>query len=743
MIVKFQVKRMSNRTYADNLFPQQVAEQHEEQMSSGSSPKSNSPSRSISSVEAANSRIHIGWMATTLDVAENLDRHVATFCTRLGEFKYNFVVYPIGGVVRAFWTPNGSAENHPPVIDLPDVQLRNDLWESYVVGKISPWIDCDSSDPAFASLSEEHLLKELSYICYLGLQTMAIELTRISSPRTAAILKKWIWTRNSRFTVWVQLPSAIEKCKDYDAFTIEHVDLWTIWADFRKNCGNFSGVYFQVALTISSELPDELTELKLVDRWKAEPLAAFVIESGLFISGRNGEASIPSAHINLLKHLWTTDALRIVLRATTDTFKYNTSIKSEYSQALRHAVRNVNYRSRPDVGEGSNDSTHYLNVIEYKDVLQAPLQPLSENLDSGVYNTFEQDQIKYDVYGEAVVGALKDLGADGRKTVVIYLLGGGRGPIGTKILKSEREYNNTFRQGQESLKVKLYIVEKNPNAIVTLKYMNVRTWKRRVTIIESDMRSLPGIAKDRGFEQPDIIVSELLGSFGDNELSPECLDGVTGFLKPTTISIPQKYTSYVKPIMSTHIHQTIKAQSIPYLSRAIPSHGRGEPELDEDEMWIQKYPQGHVRNNMDQIYVVYLSKYIPLAETTKPVFTFEHPNFMNSSNERSDSIEFVMDRNADLMGFAGYFDLQLYKTVMLSIEPSTHTPGMVSWFPAVIPLRDQLRVGEGDRISLKIDRKVDNTGVWYEWHVEKKKTNGESVSTPIQNPNGESYYMRM
>lgn len=124
-----------------------------------------------------------------------------------------------------------SAENHPPVIDLPDVQLRNDLWESYVVGKvwgvfflilitfsknkpfilklkpeiviffkISPWIDCDSSDPAFASLSEEHLLKELSYICYLGLQTMAIELTRISSPRTAAILKKWIWTRNSRFT---------------------------------------------------------------------------------------------------------------------------------------------------------------------------------------------------------------------------------------------------------------------------------------------------------------------------------------------------------------------------------------------------------------------------------------------------------------------------------------------------------------------------------------------------------------
>jgi protein arginine N-methyltransferase 5 len=29
----------------------------------------------------------------------------------------------------------------------------------------------------------------------------------------------------------------------------------------------------------------------------------------------------------------------------------------------------------------------------------------------------------------------------------------------------------------------------------------------------------------------DIMVSELLGSFGDNELSPECLDGVQRVLK--------------------------------------------------------------------------------------------------------------------------------------------------------------------------------------------------------------------
>ena len=29
----------------------------------------------------------------------------------------------------------------------------------------------------------------------------------------------------------------------------------------------------------------------------------------------------------------------------------------------------------------------------------------------------------------------------------------------------------------------------------------------------------------------DILISELLGSFGDNELSPECLDGAMRLLK--------------------------------------------------------------------------------------------------------------------------------------------------------------------------------------------------------------------
>jgi len=45
-------------------------------------------------------------------------------------------------------------------------------------------------------------------------------------------------------------------------------------------------------------------------------------------------------------------------------------------------------------------------------------------------------------------------------------------------------------------------------------------------------------------------MSELLGSFGDNELSPECLNPTDKFLKKGGIFIPFSYTNYVVPLSS-------------------------------------------------------------------------------------------------------------------------------------------------------------------------------------------------
>ena len=58
--------------------------------------------------------------------------------------------------------------------------------------------------------------------------------------------------------------------------------------------------------------------------------------------------------------------------------------------------------------------------------------------------------------------------------------------------------------------------------------MRYEMWGENVTVVGSDMRVW------QAPEKADIIVSELLGSFGDNELSPECLDGAMKFLKGNT-----------------------------------------------------------------------------------------------------------------------------------------------------------------------------------------------------------------
>ena len=57
--------------------------------------------------------------------------------------------------------------------------------------------------------------------------------------------------------------------------------------------------------------------------------------------------------------------------------------------------------------------------------------------------------------------------------------------------------------------------------------MRDEMWEDRVTVVSCDMRLWEAP------EKADILVSELLGSFGDNELSPECLDGAEKFMKGT------------------------------------------------------------------------------------------------------------------------------------------------------------------------------------------------------------------
>ena len=223
----------------------------------------------------------------------------------------------------------------------------------------------------------------------------------------------------------------------------------------------------------------------------------------------------------------------------------------------------------------------------YRDYLQAPLQPLMDNLESQTYETFEKDDMKYDTYEQAVFRALQDLPAPtpaeaagpGGGAVVVMVVGAGRGPLVRASLRAGERAGRPLR---------VYAVEKNPNAVVHLHALHAaQRWGSRVRIISHDMRTW--VAP----EPATIMVSELLGSFGDNELSPECLDGAQRFLAPGGISIPSAYTSFLAPVTAAKLHNDVRA------------HG---------DLAHAETP-----------YVVKLHRVAPLAEAA-PVFTFTHPN---------------------------------------------------------------------------------------------------------------------
>ena len=361
----------------------------------------------------------------------------------------------------------------------------------------------------------------------------------------------------------------------------------------------------------------------------------------------------------------------------------------------------------------------------YQDYLQSPLQPLTDNLESITYEVFEKDPIKYDLYYQAIAQALIDWrdqgkpasGPDGR--IVVAVVGAGRGPLVTKALLASES---------EAVPVEMWAVEKNPNAFVLLQRHNVETWGNCVNLVKSDMRSWKGPLRkaqaqrsgyagqwpprhegeDNPFtsqNQPstaafrtaetsyhgpiDILISELLGSFADNELSPECLDGILPLLNPTHgISIPASYTAYLTPIAAPKLHADILARTAtdkraPNTPYVVMLHAI-------DYLSATSRPSTTSSTNN--------SSSMPITvPNILPVWSFSHgpmkalpASAENTHNMRQARLDFNLRDRAVCHGLAGYFEATLYPGVELSTNPlnmDEKSPEMMSWFPIFFPLK--------------------------------------------------------
>lgn len=354
----------------------------------------------------------------------------------------------------------------------------------------------------------------------------------------------------------------------------------------------------------------------------------------------------------------------------------------------------------------------------FQDYLQSPLQPLTDNLESITYEVFEKDPIKYAWYERAIAQALSDWETQHKSTssengVVIAVVGAGRGPLVTRALNASEI---------SGVPVQVYAIEKNPNAYVLLQRHNIEDWNGRVTVVKTDMRAWKGpILPDGTFGKVDILVSELLGSFADNELSPECLDGVQHVLNPDHgISIPSSYTAHFTPISTPRLWADLLNRStsadpaafdIPWVVML--------QQMDYLSIEVGQSPAYQSQSEYGKMSQLKLDA--PVIPNVQTAWEFKHPisptilaqsslrrggsaigggggfiggDGANEHNARFCKMKFNIQEQGVCHGLGGYFETVLYSGTQGSVELSTNpvtmeekSKDMISWFPIFFPLK--------------------------------------------------------
>ncbi|XP_004498609.1 protein arginine N-methyltransferase 1.5-like isoform X4 [Cicer arietinum] len=537
-------------------------------------------------------------------------------------------------------------------------------WAGLVFAKISPtWLDLDSEDENVRVNAEAILKQQIEWASYLSV--------------------KGLKNMESAMKLLLRIPVGMSN-DDYRPLSNALVDSWETWNSFRMLCDHHSQLV--VALDIKRVLPPE-NSLK---RWFGEPVTAAILDTEIFLTKARGNTLyLPKRHQKLIADLFHLDTRIVISEIKVPTSAQSAAgSKSQPLLAYWSQVSNI-YKQRDPVSEQERSEFYT------RDILQPSLRP-SRNYSHAIsYDDHEKDLVKYLHYEIAISRALLERVPDERASViatVLVVVGAGRGRLVHASLKAAE------RTGR---KLRVYAVEKNPQTVIALdELIRANNWDNTVSVVSSDVRdwSAP--------ERADILVSDFLGSFGDNELSPESLDAAQRFLEKDGISIPSSYTSFLQPLTAPKLYQEAKAR--------------------KDILHSESACLVNLHN-------------VARLTPSQQVFTFSHPKCSdNQSNQRYQKLEFRIPTDtgsAMVHGFAGYFNATLYKSVLFGTEPSTMTPNLNTWLPMFFPLRTPICVHRGSILEVHFWRCVDSRKVWYEWCVTSPS------SSPIHNCNGRSCWM--
>ncbi|PHH87900.1 hypothetical protein CDD83_8253 [Cordyceps sp. RAO-2017] len=664
---------------------------------------------------------------------------------------------------------------------------------------VSPWIDLCSLDPFIASISRQVLNLEINYANFCGVRSIMVPGPSCDAGKDGGSQGLVQYSRavqealaiGNCLSFLIHLPMYREPVGGGPDETLSslkpqggnpetkggEIDLfscWESWHHIRTVCN------YNLRLFVALKLPKMMPEKDLQSRWFAEPLHYLTIGPEVFQANRSGYPCFSKHHQEMISSCMRLKAAPWLLLRDVGPDASHFQADSPSLLATRPPMTEEDFPSLADAhqpvkatqGQAGWGNAHmaYLQWLEsqqapftalesstltnFQDWLQSPLQPLSDNLESATYEVFEGDPVKYDQYEAAIVRALsewEELGLPTSKdgVVVMAVAGSGRGPLVTRALRAA-EYTG--------VPVEVWAVEKNPNAYVYLLRQNQTQWGGQVRVVKTDMRAWKGpvVSESAGagpvHGKVDILISELLGSFGDNELSPECLDGIQHVMaEPHGISIPSSYTAHVSPISTPKVHAEILTRSasdvtafdtpwvvrlyaLDFVCQRVPGHARFQ------QAWEFSHP-------------------IP-ASTLQAVQARRSGGVVgggggsmagaagaNDHNSRYCHLTFVCRSPGLIHGLAGYFESTLYESRLdgragEKVEISTHperidskSKDMVSWFPIFFPLKNPISFPADTELEISMWRQTDDSKVWYEWLVEAWTWVGPSTRIKVASSN--------
>ncbi|ATY65402.1 arginine N-methyltransferase HSL7 [Cordyceps militaris] len=667
-------------------------------------------------------------------------------------------------------TTVATAAQADPIIP-PLTPEDTSLFPSQVVntytGCISSWIDLASPNPIIASVSRQVLNLEINYASFCGLRVVMIPPPERDASRGAgnsglaqysrAIQEALTIGANMSFAV--QMPMYREPGIDGGVDTLSRLNPVSEASPAAKGIDIFTAWDSWHALKIPKVMP----EMVLQNRWFSEPLMYLTFTTDVFQTNQTGNPTLSKHHQAMVySYMKLKAAPGLLMRNTGPDVSHikrypHSALSEDGFPSLSEPFPEKESASEKD--DKASPFFEYMRWLEsgqqtptifessmltnFQDWLQSPLQPLSDNLESATYEVFEGDPVKYNQYEAATMEALIEWKTLKKPTskedvVVIAVAGSGRGPLVTRALKAA-DYAN--------VEVEVWAVEKNPNAYVYLLRQNQSVWGGRVKVVKTDMRHWKGPVISESAEGPvygkvDILISELLGSFGDNELSPECLDGIQHVMAPQGISIPSSYTAHFTPIASPKLHADILARSatdsnafatpwvvhlfsLDYNAHRVPDHPRIQ------QAWEFSHP---IPNSTLQGVEARRSGGVVGGGGG----SMAGAAGANDHNSRFCHLTFVCQARGVTHGLAGYFESTLYEsqvkeTLGEKVEISTHperidakSKDMISWFPIFFPLNQPLYFPADTELEVSMWRQTDDTRVWYEWLVEAWTWVGEN-----------------